>query len=117
MDTLKILNRGISHDFMRVDSWNNFSPCKNWFLSGSLIYFKHNDFNTKIVALDDIAPPFIFGKSSKPLLLAGFDTQLKYNNLPCVFYATDINNKNTYLRFTLQEVNKLFFTREYLPKE
>lgn len=36
----------------------------------------------------------------------GIFDRMSYNGLPCVFLATDLNNKNTYARFTQQTLNK-----------
>lgn len=39
----------------------------------------------------------------------GLDKEMKYNNLPCVFLATDPENKNTYARYSIEYLNNRGF--------
>lgn len=58
----------------------------------------------KILNYGDITP-FKDHETNKPLYYAGLDLQMKYKNLPCIFLATDPNNKNTYARYTIEWLN------------
>lgn len=58
----------------------------------------------KILKYGDLTP-FKSVIDNSPLYYAGIDKQMKYNNLPCVFLARDINNPKTYTRYSIEWLN------------
>lgn len=45
-------------------------------------------------------------ETGAPLYYVAIDPVMKYKNLPCVFLATDPENKNTYSRYTIEYLNE-----------
>ena len=44
-------------------------------------------------------------ENGKPLYFTGVIDEITFNNAPCVFLATNLNNKNTYSRYSQTLLN------------
>lgn len=57
--------------------------------------------NLKVGDITNLKHP----ETGAPLYYVALDYMMKYKNLPCVFLATDPNNKNTYSRYSIEYLN------------